>query len=290
VTDFNSEIEALIRLLDDPDPIVNKMIIAKFETIGPSASLPLEKAWNLCNDAVVQDKIELLIRNIHFNTIHTQLQKWVKTNETDLLQGAYILALYQFPELDFNVIEQNIAAMQIDANIEMSENLTPLEKIKVLNHIIFDIHKLSGNYANYYSPFNNYLNHVLNSKKGNPLTLSMIYIYIGNMLGIPLKGINLPHNFIVAYVDASRKMKEQVVFCINPYQKGSILSRKDVIKFLADQKVKINDSLLRPCNNTDMVKRLISNLIYSYEKMGNATRFEELNKLLPIFEDSKEQK
>ncbi|KAF5277932.1 hypothetical protein FQR65_LT15898 [Abscondita terminalis] len=60
---------------------------------------------------------------------------------------------------------------------------------------------LSGNTANYHDPQNSYLNKVLESKKGNPITLACIYCVIAQRLDIPIYGVNLPKHFVLAYMN-----------------------------------------------------------------------------------------
>ena len=78
-----------------------------------------------------------------------------------------------------------------------------MEKVRVLNHIIFDVHGFSGNTANFHAPQNSYINNVLESKKGNPLSLSVLYAVIAQRLDVNIYGVNLPEHFILAYVEDS---------------------------------------------------------------------------------------
>ena len=71
-----------------------------------------------------------------------------------MLEGVYLIAKYQYPDLRFEDVREKIEIVKKDVWLELNENLTALEKVKILNHIIFDIHKFSLNNANFYSPQN----------------------------------------------------------------------------------------------------------------------------------------
>jgi regulator of sirC expression with transglutaminase-like and TPR domain len=277
-----TEIEALICLLDDPDETIYKEVSSKLCKIGKPAIANLERAWNKYTSAIFQERIENLIENIHLSWIKKNLEDWVIYRQNDLLDGCYIISTFQYPDLEKEDIDNYLQILKKDLKSELNNALTPLEKIQVFNHVIFDIHRFAGNYTNYYSPFNNYLNYVLESKKGNPLTLSILYSILAHSLGIPLFGVNLPRNFILAWIEKYSESEFEVLFYVNPYNKGSLLGRKEVELFLQQQDIEIKPSFLTPCDNIDIIRRLISNLIFAFEKIGNNQRLEETQQLMQI--------
>jgi regulator of sirC expression with transglutaminase-like and TPR domain len=168
----------------------------------------------------------------------------------------------------------------------LNSNLTALEKVKVINHIIFEVHGFSGNTTNFHAPQNSYINNVLESKKGNPLSLSILYAILAQSLNIPIYGVNLPEHFVLAYredhsvlpVQASQPTR--VLFYINAFSKGSVFSRKEIDSFLKQLKLDPEPGYFEPCSNIDIIKRLIRNLIYSFEKLGYTDKMKELHTLL----------
>jgi regulator of sirC expression with transglutaminase-like and TPR domain len=284
---LSSEIEALIRLLEDPDEMIFKDVSLKLREIGKPAVESLERAWNKYPAAIFQKRIEYLIQDIHLNWVKKNLGIWVTSRQNNLLDGSYIISTFQYPDLEKEDIDNYLKILKKDILSELNNELTPLEKVRVFNHVLFDIHRFSGNYTNYYSPFNNYLNHVLESKKGNPLTLSILYSLLAQETGIPLYGVNLPRNFILAWVEKHSEAEAEVLFYVNPYNKGTVLGRKEVDFFLQQQNIESKSSYLEPCGNIDMIRRLISNLIFAYEKAGNMERLNEIKQLLQILNQDK---
>jgi regulator of sirC expression with transglutaminase-like and TPR domain len=175
-----------------------------------------------------------------------------------------------------------------DAWIEINENLTALEKVRILNHIIYDVHKFSGNTTNYYSPQNSFINQVMLSKKGNPISLAIIYAVVAQKLGLPIYGVNLPKNFILAYKDEFSELlypdakNENILFYINPFSRGAVLGRKEIDFFLKQQNITPDPMFYQPCSNLEIIQRLLLNLIYAYEKMGYEQKIKELKDLLKI--------
>lgn len=281
----DKEISALITLLDDPDKEIYQAISQTLMDKGVEIVPDLEKAWETSAVSSVQDRIEYIIQKIQLNHIHTSLTIWLNNGAVDLLEGAFIIAKYQYPDLGFYEVVNAIDKIKHDVWLEINDNLTALEKVRVINHIIFDIHKFVANNSNYYSPQNSYINQVLHSKKGNPISLSVVYAVISQKLGLPVYGVNLPKNFILAYKDEYHDLfpsGDEVLFYINPFNKGAVLGRKEIDMFLKQQNINPDPSFYKPCTNIEIIQRIILNLIYSYEKLGYDNKVKDLNSLMKI--------
>ena len=281
------ELSALISLLDDPDEEVFKNIKEKLLSMGTEVIPALEDAWEHSFDTLIQNRIENIIHKIQFENIVKQLKEWADPLNQKLLEGAILIARYQYPDLDEKKIRKYIEQIKQDVWLEINQNLTALEKVRIINHIIFDVHNFSGNTTNYHAPQNSYINNMLESKKGNPLSLSILYTIIAQDLGIPIYGVNLPEHFILAYRDESKLLPivindeiDRVLFYINPFSKGSVFGRKEIDVFLKQLKLTPSPSYYEPCSNLEIVKRLLRNLINSYEKLGYPDKTEELKALL----------
>ncbi len=286
------EINALISLLDDPDETIFKQVSLKFLSLGQDVIPVLEDAWEHSFDSLIQNRIENIIHQIQFDLIKDALREWSHPKQQNLLEGALLIARYQYPDIDTNKIKKQIAQLKQDVWLELNDHLTALEKVKIINHILFDVHNFSGNTTNYHAPQNSYINNVLESKKGNPLLLSIIYAIIAQSLDIPIYGVNLPEHFILCYVDIehmqvpSRKGNDgsNVFFYINPFSKGAIFRQKEIGAFLKQLKLEPRATYYEPCTNQEIIKRLLRNLIASYEKLGYPDKSEELTQLLNSLE------
>jgi regulator of sirC expression with transglutaminase-like and TPR domain len=279
------EINALITLLDDPDADIYQSVSQTLMDRGIEIVPDLEKAWENSSGGPVQDKIETIIQKIQLNHVHASLSIWMTNGAVDLLEGAFIISKYQYPDLGFYEIVNAIEKIRHDVWLEISDNLTALEKVRVMNHIIFEVHKFTANNSNYYSPQNSYINQVLQSKKGNPISLSVIYAVVAQKLGIPIYGVNLPKNFILAYKDEYHDLfpsGDEVLFYINPFNKGAVLGKKEIDMFLKQQNIKPDPMFYKPCNNLEIIQRIILNLIFSYEKLGYESKVADLQSIMKI--------
>lgn len=281
------EVIALITLLDDPDENIYVQVKERFVSLGPPAIPHLETAWENSFDAIMQKRIETIIHTIQFELLQKALKDWSVNENDDLLKGVLLLARYQYPDLDENKVRKSLHQIKQDVWLELHEDLTALEKVKIINHILFEVHQFSGNITNYHAPQNSFINNVLESKKGNPLMLSVVYMLICKELNIPVYGINLPQHFVLAYIndyanliDVNNKtLSNNLLFYINPFSKGLMFNQSDIDQFLKQLKLEPEPRYYLPCSNTDILKRCINNLVYSYEKLGYMEKVQELKLL-----------
>lgn len=286
-----NQVHALISLLDDPDELVYSQIKDKLLSMGADVIPVLESAWENSFDSVLQQRIEGIIHRIQFDNMRRSLREWSLPEQQDLLTGALLVARYQYPDLDEAHIRKHIEQIKQDIWLELNNNLTPLEKVRVINHILFDVHGFSANTTNYHAPQNSYINNVLETKKGNPVSLSIIYAVIAQDLRIPIYGVNLPEHFILAYVDNSPGFSldsdnaDRVLFYINPFSRGAPVNKKEIDAFLRQQRLEHKPEFFTPCSNLMIVRRLMNNLIMSYEKLGYPTKVDELRQLRDALDD-----
>ena len=281
------EIASLIKLLDDPDPQIFEHIEGKLLSYGNQVITYLESAWEKSFDALLQERLENLVHKIQYNNVKEDLALWHQSGGFDLLRGILIINRYQYPDLNEEKIINQIEAIQRDIWLQMMYEASPVEKVKLINHIFYNVYGFSGNTANHQDPQNSYLSQVLESKKGNQISLAIIYSIIAQKLDIPIYGVNLPQHFILAYTDELEKTDEEngILFYINVFNKGYIFGKRDIDQFLRQLKIEPEQLFYQPCANTDILKRVLRNLISSYEKAGAEEKVSELQKLLAVLED-----
>lgn len=280
-----TEVNSLIRLLDDPDTEIFVHVHEKLISYGPEVIQYLESAFEQAFDPIQQERIANLVHEIQFGTVKNDLKLWYQSGAFDLLQGILIINRYQYPDLDEQKVINQIESIKRDIWIQMMNEASPVEQVKLMNHIFYSIHGFSGNTANHRDPQNSYISQVLETKKGNQISLAIIYSIIAQKLDIPVYGVNLPQHFILAYLDESRESEFEggILFYINAFNKGFIFGRRDVDMFLKQLNLQFDKQFYEPCSNADIIKRVLRNLISAYEHLGSSEKVDELNELLNIF-------
>lgn len=285
-------VQALIHLIDDPDDHIYEHVRGQLKSYGRDAIPYLEYSWESSRFGLAfQNRIEDLIHEIQFETSKDDLQAWKNSSAKDLLEASLIVAKYQYPGLDERLVRDEIERIKKDIWLEINENQTAFEKIKIFNKVFYELNGFRGNAKSFNSPLNSYINTVLETKKGGPLTLSLIYSVIAQSLQIPVYGVNLPNHFVLCYMDENQtkllldqENKFGVLFYINTFSKGNIFYENDIYQFLKQLKVVPDRSHFEPCSNSVIIQRMLTNLISSFQQVGNAQKVDELLALRAIFE------
>ena len=283
----SSNISALIKLLDEPDETTFQLIREQIYSLGMEALPALETARENIFDPLVQERIKEISHQLQSENLYVDFVNWVKLGPSDLLKGFILVTKTQYPNLNDAEIRSKIEAIRMDVWLELHENLTALENVKVLNHIFFEVHHFDGNKSNIAAPQNSYINTLLESHQGNPLSLGILYMSLARKLEMPVYGVNLPQHFILAYLTDTgidNPTEDDVLFYINPFNKGAVFTRREIELFIRQMKIKPDPSFFAPCTNQDIIYRLINNLIFAYNKLGHDDKIEDLEVLLNAFE------
>ncbi|MCZ2442183.1 MAG: transglutaminase-like domain-containing protein [Flavobacteriales bacterium] len=285
------EKQALIGLLDDTDEEIYSYVRNHIISLGKDIIPDLEDTWSHSFNNLLQERIEEVIHKIQFDSLCTKLADWKQMESDNLLRGALLIDRYQYPELDEAVFQKTIYQLKKDLSLELLHTQAPIEKIKTINLVLFDIHRFTNNKANFHSPQNNFISQVVESKRGNPLTLGILYITLAQSIGIPVYGVNLPEHFVLAYTnrpfDGTAFMHDyspesEVLFYINPFSQGTIFSKREIDAYLSQLNINPRPEFYKPCQPSEILIRLLNSLIFSFGQLGYQEKIDEIYTLKKI--------
>ena len=282
----NQELHALISLLDDPDPVAYQSVSERIYGLGPQAVQVLEGAWEHSFDELVQRRIEHIVHRIQFEDIRKKLRDWVSGDNHDLFSGFCIITRFQYPEMNEQKLQEIFEKLRRDIWLELNDRLTALETIKVFNHILFEVHGFGQKFEHHkiFESGGYFLNNLLENRRGNPLSIGILYIALAERLGIPVFGVGLPGHFIALYSDDSALPVEpgNILFYINPYARGAVFSRREVELYLKQAGIAPEEKYYTVCSNKSIISRLIKELSVTFEKEGEYDKALELRSLNDI--------
>lgn len=287
MSEEKNELKALIKLLDDSDPEILDHIRKKLISLGAGAIPMLEEEWGKSFDPLIQQRIERIVHAIQFETLVTDFIAWRNSIYHDLLEGMMLVARINYPDLSEQKILDQLNKLYEMAHTETGLVQTPHEKIQALNRVLFEFAGFRGNTANFHSPQNSFINTVLESKKGNPLMLSVIYMLVAQRCNMPVYGVNLPEHFICAYQERNPvhlteyAYPDADILCyINPFSRGNIFGKDAIDEFLQKLNLKPQESFFTPCRNEDIILRSLRNLENSFRKAGEFEKQSEVARLI----------
>jgi len=268
------ELKALVSLLDDDDKQVVTHVEEKILSLGTTIIPHLEREWETTFNPTVQKRIEELVHTLQYDLLKERVRAWYATPDQDLLTGMWIVATYQYPEIELEKLKQDLEQIYYETWLEFKPDQYPFDQVKVINGVLFNKLKFGANTKNFHSPGNSMINVVLETHKGNPITLCVIYMLVAQKLKLPVFGVNLPNLFILTYKDQNH------TFYINAFNKGLIFSKQDIENYINELHLAPQASFFEPCSNADIIRRALRNLIMSFEKMGEHAKAEEVKLLL----------
>lgn len=263
-----NEITALLHLIDDPDDEVYSTVSEKIISFGKQIIPNLEHLWETTPDEHIQERIEMLIHSLHFRNLQIDLQEWASDKEHDLFTGALLVSRYQYPELNLTTPYQELEKIRRNIWLELNSFLTSLEKINVLNNILFNYYKIKGTEINYSQPDDFLVHKLIESKKGNAVSMGLLIITLANLLDINMYMINIPRQFIMAYFDDDPETVTEFDFPPSSVQfyldgaSGQIFSHKDVETYFKRIGVTPSPSYFKPLSN----RRIIQLMLEEYAK------------------------
>jgi len=279
------KLDSLIALLDDPDDAVFNLVLEEIIKEDISIVDRLEHIWETSFEKLVQKRIEFIIQQIQLKDTKVKIRNWANQEKLDLFEGIFLISRYQYPELKLKSIQVQLEKIRKDIWLEFRNSLTSLEKITVLNHIFFDHYKFKINHENTESPHNCYINRVLDTRKGNAISIAILYTLIARSLNLPIHYIDFDDNPLVGYFDkdiaqlVNGEDSNHILFYVNPSNKGAIIGPKEIGYI----QTPVNRHKLRnePCPDRIIIKRLIEKLTDNYQQSGS---FEKVNYLKEIVE------
>lgn len=277
----NKELVALVSLLEDDDREVLHHVEEKLLSMGTEIIPLLEKEW-MNNSLIpsVRNKIEDIIHSLQYELLKDKLLKWKNDGGEDLLEGMMLISNYQYPDLNLKFLKRKFEQYYYEAWKEFKNDMSPIEQVKVLNDIMFNKLKFRPNSKNFHAPSNSMINIVMESKKGNPLSLCSIYLIIAQRLKMPVFGVNLPNLFILTY------KIEDTQFYINVFNNGLIFSTADIDNYINQLNLSKSDIFYQPCSNVDIVIRCLRNLVGAFDKLGEYKKSDDVKVLLQVIEDT----
>ena len=252
-------LNSLIFLTDEPDEHLYISIANEILAYGTAALPFLKEKIKSISNVFHEERLNNLIYSIEQQSVREKLQLWSEKRENDLMEPYFILSRNRFPEEDWAWIGFQMVMLIEQAEKELNPDLTPLEQVKILNHIIYDVNKFRAdmntiNVSDYY-----YINTLFETHLGNPLSLGMLYCIVAERLNIPIYGIDLPNHFILAFCKKTERHPrlEDVLFYINPFNKGNVLTRKDIRNYLYELRINPELKYFEPTRNISIIKKLL---------------------------------
>jgi regulator of sirC expression with transglutaminase-like and TPR domain len=150
-----------------------------------------------------------------------------------LIEAAASIAQDEYPDLDTQAVLADIDAMADRLKRRIPADAVPVQRLRWLNRYFFQELGFAGNVNDYYDPHNSYLHTVLDTRRGIPITLALLYIELATQIGLTARGVSFPGHFLIKLRMHTGKQHGEVV--IDPFT-GHSLSREELDELLSPYK------------------------------------------------------
>jgi regulator of sirC expression with transglutaminase-like and TPR domain len=267
-------IDALIKLIDDPDHLVFEQVRAEILRAGTTA---LPKLHDLLDfeklSAEHIERVQSLMKELHFAAVMENLEAWCVSSGKDVLKGLHIITSFQFPDLTFESLSAQVHVFERRIWLEVNRRMTAFEIVERMNTMWYSNIGLTVERTQTATPYQTFLNTAMEDLSGTPLSTGLIYSIVAQRLNLPVYGVNFPGQFVLAYIDEYRihKLIEPlgtggVLFYLLPIDCGKALIRKQLDEVLFQKRIPPVREYFEPCSHSSLLILYLDELIQVYER------------------------
>ncbi len=185
------------------------------------------------------------------------IEQLPRLSTTDgLVRAAVAVSLHALDDVDPDRIVERLRILGLRV-LERSPSQSGSAILANLHAVLFEEEGFAGNLERYYNALNSYLPVVLNSRRGLPVVLALIYKAVGEYAGLSIEGLNAPGHFLARVRCDGRWM------IVDPFFGGQVLTRDEAFHRLdrvAGKVLPRCEDFLAPATNQQWLARLIGNL------------------------------
>ncbi len=139
---------------------------------------------------------------------------------------------------------------------------------------LFSSGRFRGNRSDYYNPQNSDLAWVLESGRGNPISLTCLLILVGNRCGLRVDGCNYPGHFLARYTFENETL---LVDCFN---RGMVIRAEDLIEHQPFSSHEVGEAVGKSASTDAILMRVLRNLETAFSRLGSPEDQSLVRKLL----------
>ena len=283
-TTLQREISALIRLLDDPQPEIRQTVTNRLIAVGEAAVPQLDAFRVSTRDTALREQIQTIIRAATFDSLQDEVAQLaaegIHTME-ELEDAVFLFSRFQSPTLRIRPFSELLDALAHEAAVPLRRADTAESQMLAFTHFLFEENGFRGCSSDYLNPRHSYLHEVLEHRRGIPLSLAFVLLFVAERLKLPFYGMSVPLHFLVKFVTPSN---ESII--IDPFNQGSIITREQCDQFLIRSGIRTYPQYYETASPYAMLTRFVRNQINGYLEAKETEPARMLQQLLFIFESA----
>ena len=269
------ELRSLVTLLDDEDQSSVELVRRQILTVGDRA-LPYLDELRHHGAGELAARAEEVADELRYLGIRREFESLAQASDPDLEKGVFLLAKFGHPQTDLRPYTSWLDRVAGRVQDELPNETDQSVLFQRLNSHLFQALGFNGNESRYYDPDNSFVHRVIETRRGIPVSLSVIYLLLAKRLGLSVYGVATPGHFLIGF-----RPGPQPCF-LDAYHKGRIMDLHEVRRMLLRGGYEFRPDFVDRCSNRDIMARMMRNLTAIYEKAGAAGKAERLAELTRV--------
>ncbi|HEX4046978.1 MAG TPA: transglutaminase family protein [Elusimicrobiota bacterium] len=268
-------LRSLVALLDDEDPRSLALVRSRLFDVGPAA-IPFLEAAREASPPDFAARLESMTEELRYREVKGAFLSLAAERVPDLENGAFLLSRFVRPRAEPGAYRTWLDRVARAAGDAIAEDATASEAVARLSAHLFQSMGFAGNETNYYDPDNSCLTRVIDTRRGIPVTLSLLYLLVAKRLKLPVYGVGTPGHFLLGF------REDGEAHFLDAFRQGRRLEAAEVRRMLVRNGYEFRPEYLKPCGPREILARTMRNLLSIYQKTGAVERAERLSILVEI--------
>ena len=268
-------LRSLVALLDDEDPRSLALVRSRLFDVG-TAAIPYLEAAREASPPEFGARLDEMTAELRYRELKRAFLGLAAERIPDLETGAFLLSRFVRPRADPGVYRIWLDRVSSAAAEDIPEDAPTSEAVKRLSTHLFQSLGFAGNETNFYDPDNSCLSRVIDTRRGIPVTLSILYLLLAKRLKLPVYGVGTPGHFLLGF------REDGEAHFLDAFRSGRPLDAAAVRRMLVRNGYEFRPEYLKPCGPREILARMMRNLLSIYQKTGAVERADRLSVLVEI--------
>ena len=280
---MDSELLSIISLMDDPDSSVRNAVMERLISRGEKSLDMFERyiETEIPDGLVAEHKN--FIKNVREKVLLSKLNEFLESKDHILSDGLFLVSKLIDPYADEDKYHSCITGMAADIVSEMSDEKTDLENIGIFNYFFFK--RIGFLCVDYFieKAEGTIVTRVLETKKGNPVSISIIYFLLARAVGMEIHPLCFPGGFVPVFIND----KGAILFYLNIFKGGSIFIEESLVECLKNLGITYASDDVRIEDDIALVSIYAELLSYLYRSDGKGDHSMKIEKVLSLLGDKR---
>jgi len=268
-------LRSLVTLLEEEDPSSLALVRKKILGVG-AAILPYLDEMRHAATPEMAIRLESVAGELRFQDLRRDFVRLSLAKVPDLEEGALLISRFGFPGVDAGLYKAWLDRVAAAIADDIPSDAGIGESVRRLSNHLFQSLAFAGNETRYYDADNSYLSRVIDTRRGIPVTLTVLMLLLARRLRLPLYGVGTPGHFLAGFKEGGEALY------VDCFRGGRLLSLPEVKRMLVRNGYDWRPELAKPVGPRNILARMLRNLISIYQKTGAAERAERLSTLVEI--------